>query len=156
MSERGEMFETAARQADGALLQVWTKHTHCCLTYDKAYWSEAQRRLWTFLGTARALAYVPGVWRCPRCHFTLHRHTISAQTGEIAVDTRDERPLCPNEGTPLRRVTWREDAEETAALLVEERARRRMRERELASVVAMLREPRPIVAVSELTREEIG
>ena len=58
--------------------------------------------------------YVPGAWRCMQCGFVLSQATLFVQSGEIGC-TRDQvmrldGELCPNDGTPMARVTWRDRA----------------------------------------------
>jgi hypothetical protein len=59
--------------------------------------------------------YVPGRWRCLKCEFQLSSATLFMASGEIGC-TRDqvmkmEGECCPNDGTPMVRVTWREEAD---------------------------------------------
>ena len=66
---------------------------------------------------------VPGVWKCPKCKFTLTQRSLNANTGAVSVrDTPGEK--CPNCDTPLWRHTWRDEAGELATLLEAELARR--------------------------------
>lgn len=60
--------------------------------------------------------YVPGAWKCPACAFVLTQATLFVQSGEVG-STLDQvmrmtGESCPNDGTPMLRVTWRERAEE--------------------------------------------
>jgi hypothetical protein len=54
--------------------------------------------------------HVPGVWRCAKCNFQLIQSTLNANSG--AITARDEPSSCPNDGSPMWRVTWKEHAEE--------------------------------------------
>jgi hypothetical protein len=59
--------------------------------------------------------YVPGRWRCPKCDFQLSSATLFMGSGEIGY-TGDQvmdmiGECCPNDGTPMGRVTWREEAD---------------------------------------------
>lgn len=66
---------------------------------------------------------VPGVWRCPKCKFTLTQRSLNANTGAVSVrDTPGEK--CPNCDTSLWRHTWRDEAGELATLLEAELAQR--------------------------------
>lgn len=59
----------------------------------------------------RKLVYVPGQWRCPKCGFVLIQSNLNANDGSVtARDDPGER--CPNDGTPLWRSSWRQDAME--------------------------------------------
>lgn len=60
--------------------------------------------------------YVPGAWKCMKCGFGLSQATIFIGSGEIGC-TREQvmkmsGELCPNDGEPMARVTWRDRAEE--------------------------------------------
>jgi hypothetical protein len=62
--------------------------------------------------------FVPGQWRCPKCKFVLQQFNLNANDGSVT--TRDEAgDKCPNDGSPLWRVTWRDDAMEIAERLSE-------------------------------------
>lgn len=56
--------------------------------------------------------YVPGEWKCLKCDFVLSRTTLNVTTGEAGVSRADifEGEPCPNDGTPMVKVTWRERA----------------------------------------------
>lgn len=59
------------------------------------------------------LVYVPGLWKCAKCKFSLMQATISAHSG--AIGTRDEPgERCPNCDVPLWRVTERDSGNELA------------------------------------------
>lgn len=60
--------------------------------------------------------YVPGAWRCLQCGFQLTQATIFMASGQIG-SSRDQvmrmtGECCPNDGTEMARVTWRERAVE--------------------------------------------
>ena len=82
-----------------------------------------------------ALAYAPGEWFCPKCSFRLHKRVLSASTGDVGIDASTEPDLCPNDGTPMERLTWRQDAGEANKIAMNlfkelERARERINELE--------------------------
>ena len=59
--------------------------------------------------------YAPGAWKCPKCDFHLQKHTIFMQSGTIG-SSRDDvmnvtGEVCPNDGEPMIRETWRERAD---------------------------------------------
>lgn len=55
----------------------------------------------------REQIYVPGLWKCPKCKFTLVQASLRASDGAVGV--RDETgDKCPNCDTGLWRVTERE------------------------------------------------
>lgn len=75
------------------------------------------------------LVYAPGEWFCAKCGFRGHQRTLYAQTGAVGVNRRESDP-CPNDDTPLERVTWRQDAEEANQIamdLVKENRKLRLR-----------------------------
>ena len=61
--------------------------------------------------------FIPGCWRCTKCHFVLTRTSINAHTGDFgttAADREDSEP-CPNDGTEMVRVSWKERCKELGA-----------------------------------------
>ena len=58
--------------------------------------------------------FVPGVWQCEKCHFVLTRTSIDATTGSFGttMQDREETEPCPNDGTPMIRVSWEQRARE--------------------------------------------
>jgi hypothetical protein len=68
---------------------------------------------------ARAEIYAPGEFRCPKCGFFICQFKIRASDG--AVGGRDEPgEHCPNDGSPLWRVTWKQRAQAYYDRAVEE------------------------------------
>lgn len=60
-------------------------------------------------GVDRELIYVPGHWQCPKCNFyqvnsILHPNGISAD--------RRMPEQCPNDGTEMIAVTWKQNAQD--------------------------------------------
>jgi hypothetical protein len=67
------------------------------------------------------LAFIPGAFRCPQCDFQLTKTCINANTGEMGTREQErESEPCPNDGTYMVHVTYREQLEEYAARLKEE------------------------------------
>ncbi len=65
------------------------------------------------------LAFMPGAFRCPTCGFQWSKQTISP--GGIGTTEADrESDPCPNDGTPMVHVTYREQLEAYATRLHEE------------------------------------
>jgi hypothetical protein len=70
--------------------------------------------------------YVPGRLRCPTCNFQLTKATLFVQSGQIGASKAEvyqESEPCPNDGDPMVRVTWREEADanrEYAGRLIDE------------------------------------
>jgi hypothetical protein len=90
------------------------------------------------LGASAQLIYVPGQWRCAKCGFVLNQRWLNA--GDGSVTARDEPgEKCPNDGSPLWRTTWRDEAMELGQRLEEEFTRRGALEERLARSVP--REP---------------
>lgn len=55
--------------------------------------------------------FVPGVFRCAKCNFTLVQSTLNARDGTVtARDAPGEK--CPNDGSPMWRVTYAEQLAE--------------------------------------------
>lgn len=51
--------------------------------------------------------YIPGSWACTQCEFGLVTSNLYVLSGTIGPNT-DEVPLCPNDGSLMRRCTWKE------------------------------------------------
>lgn len=70
--------------------------------------------------------YVPGRLRCPKCKFELTKATLFLQSGQIGASKKEvyqESEPCPNDGTLMDRVTWREESDanrEYATRLIDE------------------------------------
>ena len=66
----------------------------------------------------RSTLYVPGGWCCVRCGFKLIQYSLDAETGTVtARDNPGE--TCPNCKITLWRVSWKDQATETALRLDE-------------------------------------
>ncbi len=69
--------------------------------------------------------HVPGAYRCAKCGFRLQQMNLNAQDGTVT--SRDQAgDVCPNDGAPLWRVTWKDDAAEAfdqIQALIDENAR---------------------------------
>lgn len=61
-------------------------------------------------------AEMPGAWTCGKCQFRLQENILFAGNGAISADTSlDTSPVnerCPNDGSLMRPLTWREVNEE--------------------------------------------
>ncbi len=57
----------------------------------------------------------PGVMRCARCKFRLHRINLNVNVGTVTAGDNKTEP-CPNGCGPLWPVTWKEEAEEAMAV----------------------------------------
>ena len=83
------------------------------------------------------LVYVPGLWRCPKCSFSLMQANLNAQDGSVTA--RDEPgDKCPNCSSPLWRVTERDAGNEMGNRLEEQWARAMAAEKRLAEKEAEL------------------
>lgn len=60
--------------------------------------------------TLDRLLYVPGEWVCPTCQFRLSQRILYAQSGDVGINRAEPKP-CPNDGTAMRKVTWKQEAE---------------------------------------------
>ena len=67
------------------------------------------------------LAFIPGCFRCPKCGFVLSKTCINPNMEIIGTREQDrESEPCPNDGTMLVHVTYREQLEVYAERLKEE------------------------------------
>lgn len=80
-------------------------------------------------GAPDSLIYVPGHFRCTECGFVLSKQTIHAPSGQIGItaDNLITEP-CPNDGTMMVKVTWREHSEGLDEMLTKEIQERVARE----------------------------
>jgi hypothetical protein len=75
-----------------------------------------------------ALAFMPGQFRCPKCDFQWSIQTMNASSGEIGTTEENRQtPDCPNDGTRMVYVTYREQLEAYASRLQEELRRNDLR-----------------------------
>jgi hypothetical protein len=67
------------------------------------------------------LAFMPGCFRCPKCNFHLTKSCCNTTTGEIGTreEERESEP-CPNDGTMMVHVTYKEQLAVYADRLKEE------------------------------------
>jgi hypothetical protein len=83
------------------------------------------------------LVYVPGLWRCAKCEFSLLQSNLNARDGSVTV--RDEPgDRCPNCQSPLWRVTERRAGNDLADRLEAELERRRLAEAALRATMSVL------------------
>jgi hypothetical protein len=110
-----------------------------------ARWDEAADGVCMDADTAQALArefkrmreliYLPGVWRCAKCNFRLIQSNLNALDGTITA--RDEPgEKCRNDGSPMWRVTYRDDIAEAYDRWEEQVNRAVEAERKLAALRA--------------------
>ncbi len=52
----------------------------------------------------------PGHWICSTCGFVLMKMMLRASDMAVGVDAREVQDVCPNDGSSMRRKTWKEDA----------------------------------------------
>lgn len=89
---------------------------------------------------AEADIYQPGVWRCAKCGFRLVQSNLNANSGAVTA-RNDPGDKCPNDGSPLWRVTWRDDAEAATKWGVEQFDKRVAAEAERDEARAALIDP---------------
>lgn len=71
------------------------------------------------------LAFMPGCFRCPKCNFQLSKQTMNFASGQIGTtESNRESEPCPNDGTAMVHVTYKEALEGYADRLKEEFERR--------------------------------
>lgn len=63
------------------------------------------------LNKAKAALFVPGMWVCEDCGFTLSKSILSVSTGDIRVDRDETIEPCPNDQTRMVELTWQQYAE---------------------------------------------
>ena len=86
---------------------------------------------------AESLVYVPGLWKCAKCNFTLVQSNLNAFDGTVtARDTPGDK--CPNCNMPLWRVTWKQDRNEVYELCEQQIDRARLAEAQAAGMRGVL------------------
>lgn len=65
----------------------------------------------------------PGRWICRTCGFQITRAILRAHDGAVGVDRSVVEDICPNDGSSMRRVTWKEDAEDANRVGLEQMQR---------------------------------
>lgn len=66
------------------------------------------RRLQAQTADLNKKVYQPGVFKCPKCNFQLVQKTLNAHSGNVT--SRDDvGEKCPNDGSPMWRVSYQED-----------------------------------------------
>ena len=66
---------------------------------------------------------MPGAWICDKCGFVLQKNNLYVKSGTIGADMRDEVEGCPNDGTVMRGLTWREVNSDYDKMLIEARTK---------------------------------
>lgn len=59
--------------------------------------------------------YVPGDYVCPLCSYRYHARTINANDGSVGVKAEFVQTQCPNDGSEMQPLTWKQEAEEANA-----------------------------------------
>lgn len=83
------------------------------------------------------LVYSPGVWRCPKCGFRLIQANLNANTGTVTA-RNEAGDKCPNCGSPLWRVTERQERVEAVEMAEQQFLRADAAEKALAAIHAVL------------------
>lgn len=104
--------------------------------------------------------YAPGEWRCPQCSFCLSKMTLNVKSGDVGVSGHDvfNGEPCPNDGTPMVKVTWRERAGENYGAYVKlvddvcAAAKADHLPGALAKIAALQSPPAPSATVAEAIR----
>src|SRR5688572_10808503 len=52
-------------------------------------------------------AVMPGAWICEKCGFVLQKNVLHVADGSVTANVADECDGCPNDGSPMRALTWR-------------------------------------------------
>ena len=66
---------------------------------------------------------MPGAWICDKCGLVLQKNNLYVKSGTIGADTKDEVEGCPNDGTAMRGLTWREVNNDYDKMLIEARTK---------------------------------
>lgn len=74
----------------------------------------------------------PGRWICQTCGFQVTKAFLRAHDGAVGIDARPVEDVCPNDGTSLRRIIWKEDAADANRVGMEQMQRADTAERALA------------------------
>lgn len=83
------------------------------------------------------LAFIPGCFRCPKCNFQLSKVTLAVNLGEMGTTDKDrDSEPCPNDGTIMVHITYRDRMEEYEKRLGEEFANIEVLRSQLASAEA--------------------
>jgi hypothetical protein len=97
------------------------------------------------------LAFMPGCFKCPTCGFQLSKQTICAASGNIGItQANKESEPCPNDGSWLEPVTYREQLEAYAARLTEEFDTRDQLQARIGELEAELEGLQNIVAAQKI------
>jgi len=87
------------------------------------------------------LAFMPGCFRCPQCGFALTKACINPNAEIVGTREQDrESEPCPNDGTMMVHVTYREQLEVYADRLKEEFDNRDNQDEQIASLTRQLAE----------------
>lgn len=103
----------AARKEIGELHGRLRRQAETIQGKRQAWWDEKEAREAAEPEIARLheAARVPGAWVCNTCGFRLQKMKIRAADMAVGVDNAVVEDICPNDGTSMRALTWKEDAE---------------------------------------------
>lgn len=96
------------------------------------------------------LVFVPGLWRCPKCKFSLLQANLNAQDGSVTA-RNEPGDKCPNCNSSLWRVSERDAGNEMADRAEEQMNRARAAEKLLAEKEAEIAD-----LIMNFYRREIG
>lgn len=97
------------------------------------------------LAEAKAAVYVPGQWRCGKCGFVLTKSILFAKDGAVGPDLGQAEP-CPNDGDPMERALWKDEAFRLADLFTAGMRRESALRAELETLEAQIHVPREDLA----------
>lgn len=84
-----------------------------------------------------SLVYCPGVWRCVKCDFRLIQSNLNANAGTVTA-RNEPGDKCPNCGSPLWRVSERQERIEAMEMAEQQFMRADAAEKALAEIHAVL------------------
>jgi hypothetical protein len=91
-------------------------------------------------------------WVCQTCGFTVMKAFLRASDGAVGPDTREVEDVCPNDGTSLRRLTWKEDAAAAYCVGLEQMKRADAAEAALARVTQERGEGEDLTVAEKIAR----
>ena len=98
-----------------------------------------ERQLEAEITRLEKLVYVPGLWRCAKCDFSILQSNLNARDGTITA--RDEPgDKCPNCDSPLWRVTERQAGNDMIDRCEEQIVRAKDAEEKLERAMAALQQ----------------
>lgn len=137
MAERGQPHIVQGLPLAGVLGQVLDSfairnHRHDALTASLARLEAENERL-------KAESVEPNVWVCQTCGFEAHKMVLRAFDGAVGINSTEQQDICPNDGTSMRRRTWKEACDQAVQNAVAAFERAETAEQRVSSLTARTR-----------------